>query len=392
MANTNKNKKGYTSNILALIQEKQKNTECCLDFLTEIVTEDSATVTFTGSGTESDPLIATASAGSITPINGLSTIGSDIGLGGDLIQDTTIDASTGGFSITISGVNGDSVGTSIVLNPNDLLPITVSNDASSSLTGIGISNAVSGTGAAAGVQMTNDLGDTGFFYLSSSANSFVTRGVVVGNVGGIGGLNLAADTGPITFNSAFSQPLAGNEYARFNQNGHFGLGINNPSAILNIKAGTAAAGTAPIKLTSGPLLTTPEVGAVEFLTDKYFGTITTAGIRKEFTMNDVALPLGRVPFTGTNGRLVSSPTITYSTGVGLVVSNNQVLVSDGSIAPDVSAQLEVNSTTLGFLPPRMSTVQKNAIITPGPGLLVYDVNLNKLCVFTGSVWETITSA
>ncbi len=57
-----------------------------------------------------------------------------------------------------------------------------------------------------------------------------------------------------------------------------------------------------------------------------------------------------------------------------------------------TAQLELNSTDKGFLPPRMTTAQKNAISSPATGLMVYDTTLNKLCVYTGSAWETITSS
>jgi hypothetical protein len=56
-----------------------------------------------------------------------------------------------------------------------------------------------------------------------------------------------------------------------------------------------------------------------------------------------------------------------------------------------SAQLNIESTTRGFLPPRMTTTQKNAIITPVAGLVIYDTTLNKLCVYT-TAWQTITSA
>lgn len=59
---------------------------------------------------------------------------------------------------------------------------------------------------------------------------------------------------------------------------------------------------------------------------------------------------------------------------------------------DASSLLAVNSTTKGFLAPRMTTVQKNAIVTPAAGLIVYDTNLNKLCVRVAAAWETITSA
>ena len=56
-----------------------------------------------------------------------------------------------------------------------------------------------------------------------------------------------------------------------------------------------------------------------------------------------------------------------------------------------SAITEITSTTQGFLPPRMTTTQKNAIATPAAGLVVYDTTLNKLCLRTAAAWEVITS-
>ena len=57
---------------------------------------------------------------------------------------------------------------------------------------------------------------------------------------------------------------------------------------------------------------------------------------------------------------------------------------------EASAVVAMNDTTRGFLPPRMTTTQKNAIASPAAGLVVYDTTLNKLCVYT-TAWETITS-
>jgi hypothetical protein len=54
--------------------------------------------------------------------------------------------------------------------------------------------------------------------------------------------------------------------------------------------------------------------------------------------------------------------------------------------------LHLSSTTKGFLPPVMTSPQKTAINSPPAGLMVYDSTLNKLCVFTGAAWETITSS
>jgi hypothetical protein len=76
-------------------------------------------------------------------------------------------------------------------------------------------------------------------------------------------------------------------------------------------------------------------------------------------------------------------------------SNILVLDNDGrvgiGVSADASAKLDISSTTKGFLPPRMTTTQKNAISSPAEGLIVYDTTLHKLCVYTGSAWETITS-
>lgn len=51
----------------------------------------------------------------------------------------------------------------------------------------------------------------------------------------------------------------------------------------------------------------------------------------------------------------------------------------------------VISAPQGFIPAKMTTTQKSAISSPPEGLMVYDVTLHKLCVYTGSAWETITS-
>lgn len=49
-------------------------------------------------------------------------------------------------------------------------------------------------------------------------------------------------------------------------------GVTTPAAWVHIGAGTAAAGTAPIKLNSGVLMTTPEQGAIEFNGVNFFAT------------------------------------------------------------------------------------------------------------------------
>lgn len=66
-------------------------------------------------------------------------------------------------------------------------------------------------------------------------------------------------------------------------------------------------------------------------------------------------------------------------------------VGKGAAAPVASAIVEIDSTTQGFLPPVMTTTQKNAISSPATGLVVFDSTLGKLCVFS-TTWQTVTSA
>jgi hypothetical protein len=61
----------------------------------------------------------------------------------------------------------------------------------------------------------------------------------------------------------------------------------------------------------------------------------------------------------------------------------------GYAVNEASAQVIVNSTTRGFLPPRMTTTQKNAIASPAAGLVVYDNTTNKLCCYNGSTWNDL---
>jgi hypothetical protein len=79
----------------------------------------------------------------------------------------------------------------------------------------------------------------------------------------------------------------------------------------------------------------------------------------------------------------------YSSNLFLKQSTGSVGI--GTTTPDASAALDVPSTTKGVLFPRMTTTEKNAISSPAEGLVVYDLTLHKLCVYTGSAWETVTS-
>ena len=65
--------------------------------------------------------------------------------------------------------------------------------------------------------------------------------------------------------------------------GKIGIGNSTPTALLHLKAGTATAGTAPLKLNTGTALTTPEDGAIEYYGSHIYFTI--GGTRYQFDNN-----------------------------------------------------------------------------------------------------------
>jgi hypothetical protein len=61
----------------------------------------------------------------------------------------------------------------------------------------------------------------------------------------------------------------------------------------------------------------------------------------------------------------------------------------GVLGNNASAIVQADSTTQGFLPPRMTTTQKTNISSPAAGLVVYDSTTNKLCCYNGSTWNDL---
>ena len=80
--------------------------------------------------------------------------------------------------------------------------------------------------------------------------------------------------------------------------------------------------------------------------------------------------------------------------IGLLCNNNsyaQMGISNVSITPHVSSILELRSTTSGFLPPRMTTIERDAVVTPATGLLVYNTSTSQLNYYNGTAWQPISS-
>ena len=75
---------------------------------------------------------------------------------------------------------------------------------------------------------------------------------------------------------------------------------------------------------------------------------------------------------------------------GATYVNSQVVYASTvpSFVSDPNAVLQADSTTQGFLPPRMTTAQRTAIAggSPTTGLMVYDTDLNQWFGYNGTSW------
>ena len=56
----------------------------------------------------------------------------------------------------------------------------------------------------------------------------------------------------------------------------------------------------------------------------------------------------------------------------------------GTTSPDNSSALEVNSSNKGFLMPRMTTLERDAIVTPAIGLIIFNLDTNSFNYYLGS--------
>jgi len=69
----------------------------------------------------------------------------------------------------------------------------------------------------------------------------------------------------------------------------------------------------------------------------------------------------------------------------------QVAINNTGALPDPSAMLDIQSTSKGFYPPRMTWSQIKNISNPGPGMVVFDLDFGKLRIYAGGKWTAINT-
>jgi len=72
--------------------------------------------------------------------------------------------------------------------------------------------------------------------------------------------------------------------------------------------------------------------------------------------------------------------------------NSFAQVGIGTLSPDESSILEVNSVELGFLPPRMSEANRDLILPAAEGLLIYNTTENCLNFHNQTTWVSLCNS
>jgi hypothetical protein len=69
-----------------------------------------------------------------------------------------------------------------------------------------------------------------------------------------------------------------------------------------------------------------------------------------------------------------------------------VAINEDNSTPNASAILDVKSTTKGMLIPRMTTVQRNAIVSPVEGLIIYNTTTNETNQRQDGAWRALITS
>lgn len=168
--------------------------------------------------------------------------------------------------------------------------------------------------------------------------------------------------------------------------------INATTNVLSVTNGgtgvTTSTGSGSVVLSTSPSFTTPSIGAATATSlvspTITGGTGTTQTLTYKTTTGIGATGADHIFQVGNNG----------ATEALRILNNGDIGI--GTSSPNSSAKLDISSTTQGFLPPRMTTSERDAISSPSSGLILYNSTTSRLELNTGTSsspnWQALTVA
>ena len=115
--------------------------------------------------------------------------------------------------------------------------------------------------------------------------------------------------------------------------------------------------------------------------------ICSVANQNEWSVTGVGVVSSGIGGAGTVNRIAKF--LTPTTIGDSLLFDNGVSVGVGTITPHASAVLDLSSTSQGFLYPRMTTVQRNAIAGPATSLIIFNLTTNRFEYFDGAIWQSM---
>ena len=172
---------------------------------------------------------------------------------------------------------------------------------------------------------------------------------------------------------------------------YVGVGLTSPTSLFQagVHSGYKGPGTVSISSSTAVVTGTGTNFTEMFNVGDY---INVNGLGQKL----ITIISSNTQLTMTSGYGSSGSSLPYTHGANSdgvrfsVLANGSVGVGTGT--PNNKAILDLSSTTKAFLPPRMTTTQRNVISPAVAGMVIYNTTTNKLNVYNGTAWEAITSS
>lgn len=212
------------------------------------------------------------------------------------------------------------------------------------------------------------IGTTTVLAVPGTGNLFIGRDAGMNNTSSYNTFSgeLAGSSNTTGNSNSFFGQAAGNVNSSGDHNSFFGraTGSGNTTGSSNSFFGRSAA----YANSSGHYNTA--IGSSS-LTSNTTGTLNVAlgynaNVNTDAQTNATAI--------GANARVDCDNCLVLGSVNGINGATSGVNVGIGTTSPNASAQLDISSTTKGFLPPRMTASQRRAITNPAAGLLIWCIN------------------
>ena len=328
----------------------------------------------------------------LTVGKGAGSITTNSAMGGDALYSNT----TGDFNTAIGratlgsntiGYMNTAIGTSALGSNNEGFFNTATGGGSLQLNTMGMNNTATGANALAKNTIGNNNTAQGASALynntTGSGNTAIGHGADVASAA----LTNASAIGAGAIVSASNTIQLGNVY------------------VTDVKtSGSLTSGVVTYPNTNGTngqVLTANTNGAATWTTVSGGGGggVTTVGSVsgssnvKGATISGATITL--TPADATNGGIVTTGVQTFTGAKTFSSTVTANVLGLGTNSPSASAQLDVSSTSKGFLPPRMTYAQKTAILSPDQGLIIYCTNCGvngEVEVYNGAAWTNISGS